>query len=443
MNDIKGKKVLITGGAKGIGFHTAQIFAQNGAQIIITDINKNALNDAQKKLQQFDGPIHTYVVDVSDQKQVENLAKDIIKQHKGIDVLINNAGVGLTKEMADMSLEEWKKQIGVNLWGPLYHMYSFLPDMLGKAKGQIVNVSSGQAFFRLPTWGAYAAIKLCLGGLSNILYYELRSRGIQVTTIYPFMVNTGFYNKIKDSEQTFGTKLAMKLLPYYSNKPETLGKKIFQAVKKKKKTEMVHILNWVAYYMWFIPFLANIVGYFTFLFLGKKRPDCIEKSKIKCLINMIQERRLSFQMDEVMTGQHEFIKNNGPLTKGKMEFRITWGPKSIFTWINPFSQKFMSNNLVGRVDIEGLCEGAIVQGIMDLKYFTERKIRYTFYFEVNGKKYQFVGEKVNILPWNLHKSHTTCYGKLTEIETGELVSNSITYFRLRTLPSFIWSLRLG
>jgi len=80
---------------------------------------------------------------------------------------------------------------------------------------------------------------------------------------------------------------------------------------------------------------------------------------------------------------------------------------------------------------------------LELAYFTEGKIRYTFDFSAKGKMYRYVGEKVNIRPWNLPVSHTTCFGTLVEKESGRLVSRSVTFFKLHTTPAFMASLRFS
>lgn len=158
---------------------------------------------------------------------------------------------------------------------------------------------------------------------------------------------------------------------------------------------------------------------------------------------MLKERRIGFLIDEVMSGEHEFEPGCGPVGKRPMEFRVTWGPKYLLPWLNPWGGSFMTQKLQGTVTIDGLCKDAPCHGTLEIKYFTEHKIRYTFDFRVREKAYHFVGEKRNIRPWNLHVSHTTCYGELREMATQKLVSRSVTYFRLRTTPDFLFSWRLA
>lgn len=258
MKSYRDKTVLITGGAAGIGLCTAGEFAQAGAKLILTDINNASLEEAAKKLREQGAEVDTYVNDVSDRAAVNKLAQDVLAKHGALDVLINNAGVGLTKELKDTTFEELERLVNINFWGVLNFIYAFLPSMIERGSGQIANLSSGQAFFRMPTWGAYSAIKAGLGAFSEVLHFELAEYGINVTTVYPYMVNTGFYDDV-DAE-SFGTKWAMKLLPYYSQTPEKVGKIIFKAIKKKKMIEMVSVMNQVGFYSGFVPLARRGTG---------------------------------------------------------------------------------------------------------------------------------------------------------------------------------------
>lgn len=159
--------------------------------------------------------------------------------------------------------------------------------------------------------------------------------------------------------------------------------------------------------------------------------------------SLLQKTRFGFRINEIMTGEHRFEPGFGPPGYHPMEFCCTWGPENIFEWLNPKGDKFLFQSMNGTVTIGGLCHDTPMEGTLELKYFDEKRIRYTFYFTVADTDYRFVGEKVNILPWNLPTSHTTCFGRLTEEQTGKLVSTSITYFKLKNLWDFISSLRLA
>jgi len=164
--------------------------------------------------------------------------------------------------------------------------------------------------------------------------------------------------------------------------------------------------------------------------------------RIADIIDMVKEGRLGFQMDEIMSGEHEFEPEFGTEGKFPFEFQVTWGPKEMGAWLNPKSNTFMVQPLKGTVSVGGLCSDTPCEGTLELRYFKDHKIRYNFEFKVDDVEYVFLGEKVNIKPWNLPISHTTCFGVLTEKSTGKLVSRSITHFRLKTSPAFLASFRL-
>jgi len=148
-------------------------------------------------------------------------------------------------------------------------------------------------------------------------------------------------------------------------------------------------------------------------------------------------------MHEVMSGRHEFEPRFGEPGKRDMEFRVRWGTDDLVRWLNPLGREFMLNDLHGTVTIDGLCVDTPCSGTLHLRYFNDATLRYTFDFDVSGVPYRYVGEKVHLRPWNLAWSHTTCYGRVVRTDTGELVSTSVTHFRLRTVPGFVASLLRG
>ena len=166
--------------------------------------------------------------------------------------------------------------------------------------------------------------------------------------------------------------------------------------------------------------------------------------RLRAIKAMLRQRRIGFMMDEVMTGSHHFVNGAGPEGEHDFSFRVTWGTRHLEDWLNPFGAGFMSNFLQGTVKVGGLVDEAPCQGTLDLRYFQEGSIRYTFDFkDQGGRPLRYLGEKVNIRPWNLHHSHTTCFGTITDLRSGQDVSKSIVYFKFNTLPAFLGSVRLG
>jgi len=153
-------------------------------------------------------------------------------------------------------------------------------------------------------------------------------------------------------------------------------------------------------------------------------------------------RQVGFALDEVMEGDHRFEPGFGPSGDLPMSFHVTWGPRSVVDWLSPANEAFMRHELKGTVSIEGLCADAPCWGTLELCYLSQHKIRYAFEFDAGGGRHRFVGEKVNIQLWNWPVSHTTCFGRITEVATGRLISTSVTYFRIGRTLSFARSFRL-
>lgn len=261
------KTVLITGGAGGIGLAAAKQFAKDGWTILLSDRDPSGLDAAAKALRDAGAGVETWVVDVTDPAAVAAYAAEILDRHGHLDVLINNAGVGHHGEIADTNLETWRLLVDVNFWGPLYHIYAFLPSMKARRAGQIVNVSSGQAFIKMPTWGAYAAIKAAIGVVSEVLHWEMKKHGIQVTTIFPGMVNTGFYSDVETD--TLGGRLSMLLLPLYSMTPTRMGRILHRAVTHHDKIELSNLHNRFAWFTQGLPLVPDLTAFVSERLLAK------------------------------------------------------------------------------------------------------------------------------------------------------------------------------
>lgn len=176
--------------------------------------------------------------------------------------------------------------------------------------------------------------------------------------------------------------------------------------------------------------------------VGQSGTDKEATMSIKSLVGALGVGGFGFRIDEVMSGWHEFEPGLGPQGQLPFEFRVTWGPRRVGPWLTPGSGEFLRQELSGTVSAGGLCMDAPCEGTLELRYFTDHRIRYDFDFAVAGKDYHFVGEKVNIQLWNLPVSHTTCFGALKEADTGRLVSRSVTHFHLLTAPRFLATFRL-
>ncbi len=164
------------------------------------------------------------------------------------------------------------------------------------------------------------------------------------------------------------------------------------------------------------------------------------------LLRAWTERGVGFRMEERMAGTHRFRRDFPPGevkagTELPLSFVACWGHESLPRFLSRKSGEFLRAELEGIITAGGLCAETPIQGSIELRYFEDASVRYRFEFEAHRRRFRYAGEKRGIRPWNLHRTHTTCYGTITDLEDGELLTDSVTYFDLRDLPSFFASWR--
>ena len=192
--DFKNKTVLITGASSGIGKQTAIEFAKLGANIILVARRKEKLDELANELDKFNVTILVCQCDVSDKVQVKEMSKTVLEKFDSIDVLVNNAGFAIYGSVKDLSIDEIESQMETNYFGMMYCIKNFLPSMLDKKSGHIVNVASVAASFGLPGIASYCASKFAMLGFSEGLKHELHGTGVGITVVSPIMVRTDFFD---------------------------------------------------------------------------------------------------------------------------------------------------------------------------------------------------------------------------------------------------------
>ena len=186
---LDGKVALITGGSKGIGFAIAEALVSQGARVMITGRDAADLERAQARL----GPRALSVsADARLAEEVERAVHATIDGHGGLDVLVNNAGIGIFKNAADMSSAEWQSIIDTNLSGVFYYCHAAIPHLRHRGGGWILNISSLAATNPFTGGAAYCASKAGLNAFTEALMQEVRYDNIRVTYVMPGSVATGF-----------------------------------------------------------------------------------------------------------------------------------------------------------------------------------------------------------------------------------------------------------
>lgn len=148
---------------------------------------------------------------------------------------------------------------------------------------------------------------------------------------------------------------------------------------------------------------------------------------------------IGFKIDEIMVGTHQFVA--GDTREHPLTFTLTWGHPCLLKFLNPFADEFLCGPARGFITVGGLVNKADCAGTIQLLYFSARKIRYELDFlDEAGHAYRYVGEKTNLWPWNLHKTHVTCHGTITA--AGKEVSRSVVSFPYREIVPFVLSARI-
>ena len=181
-----GTVVLVTGAGSGIGRATAAAFAATGATVVAADLDLEAAEKTAVLCAERGGSGRAERCDVTDAAAVDALAE----RTGPVDVLVNNAGVGMTGRFADMSVDDWRWIRSVNLDGVVHGCAAFGPAMIARGSGQVVNVSSGLAYTMRATEGAYVTTKAAVLALSRCLRADWAPHGIGVTAVCPGFVNT-------------------------------------------------------------------------------------------------------------------------------------------------------------------------------------------------------------------------------------------------------------
>lgn len=234
--EIRGKKALITGAAGGIGRATALAMAERGARLFLTDINAEGLEDTRREIEARKGEVcFSRALDISDYQAVRRMADEIHATFGSLDILASIAGVALFSQVEDMTHEQWKRVVDVNLWGPYHGIECFVPEMVRAGKGgHVLTVSSTAGIIGLPWHVVYAGTKHALVGSSEVLRYDLRKHGIGVTVVLPGAVNTGLVQTVVINADRDACERGRKLFSRHAIAPEKVASLIVRAIEKNK-----------------------------------------------------------------------------------------------------------------------------------------------------------------------------------------------------------------
>ena len=205
MKALKKKKVLITGGARGIGKQIALEFARQGADIIICDsdksfFNKNEFKKNIKEIEDIGVSCYGFYLDVTKYEDIVQERRSILDSVGKIDILVNNAGVVFGGKFLEVPIEKHRLTYDVNTHGIINMLHVFLQDLIDQSTAHIVNISSASGFIPLPGGSTYASSKAAVTSFSESLNSELKREGnghVGMTIVCPGYVQTGMFDGVK------------------------------------------------------------------------------------------------------------------------------------------------------------------------------------------------------------------------------------------------------
>jgi NAD(P)-dependent dehydrogenase (short-subunit alcohol dehydrogenase family) len=210
IQELKGKTAFVTGGASGIGLALGRAFARAGMQVMLADIEREALDGAVRALAATGAAVEGVVCDVSDRAAVEGAAAATLAAFGKVHLLCNNAGVGVGGGPVDqIAPADWEWAIGVNLMGVIHGIAAFLPHIRRQGEGgQVVNTASMAGMTTAPMMSPYNVTKFGVVTLSEALAQELQGTGIGVSVLCPGWVNTAIGDSARHRPARFGASPA-------------------------------------------------------------------------------------------------------------------------------------------------------------------------------------------------------------------------------------------
>ena len=194
--DFRQKVVLVTGASRGIGSVMARQFAAQGARVVLVARSVELLAELEDEILASGGDALAVVADIADPQAIQALGMEVGLAYGHVDILINNAAVATLKPLVQNSLAEWQTMMGTNLQGMFHVTQTFLPGMIERKYGVVINISAAIARNGYPGLAVYSATKAGILAFTEALAKEVRRHGVQVYAICPHGVNTDLYHTL-------------------------------------------------------------------------------------------------------------------------------------------------------------------------------------------------------------------------------------------------------
>jgi NAD(P)-dependent dehydrogenase (short-subunit alcohol dehydrogenase family) len=206
VRDLKGKVAAVTGAASSIGRSLALQLAAEECSLSLADIDPDGLNETAELARNNGVKISAVVLDVADRDSVYAFAEQVVSDHGHVDIVINNAGVGLRGTIEEVTEKEFEWLMGINFWGVVYGSKSFLPYLKQRTEANLVNISSVHGLFTNPGVGPYCSSKFGVRGFTMALCQELKDTSVKVSCVHPGGIQTNIVLNSRDAANSIPEK---------------------------------------------------------------------------------------------------------------------------------------------------------------------------------------------------------------------------------------------
>ncbi len=249
--NLTGRTALVTGAASGIGRATALAFGRRGADLVLCDLDEAGLAGTEKALQELGRRVLARRVDVTDRDEMHEFAAAVHAERECVDILMNNAGVGLGGGFLDTTLDDWDWIVGINLMGVVHGCHLFVPPMVKRGRGgHVINVASAAGYLATEALSAYSTTKFGVVGLSEALHDELGRHGIGVTVICPGIIDTHITRTSRLRGPGASEENRQRMIDVYRRRnytPQRVAQNILKAVQRGRLLAPITPEAWSMY----------------------------------------------------------------------------------------------------------------------------------------------------------------------------------------------------
>ncbi len=244
MKNLKDKVAVVTGASSGIGRSLAINLGMEGCHLALADVDSAGLQETVQLINNNHIKVTSHVVDVSNRDQVFEFAETAIKEHESVDIVVNNAGVGLSGSLTEVSIEEFEWLMGINFWGVVYGSKAFIPFLNQRPQASLVNISSVHGLFTNPGVGPYCSSKFAVRGFTLALTQELRETNIVVSCVHPggiktnIVINSRIAENSKPEKSPEESQLDFDRV-FARSTADQAAKIIIKGIKKKKSRILI------------------------------------------------------------------------------------------------------------------------------------------------------------------------------------------------------------